>query len=259
MFPHQIFLSFGSVSLLVLCMVAPGMGQNPKNARENRERLSATGKLRDMKGGAIQLVTEEAETWAVKLPGQKKDITYNAATDVDFLRPGLNIRFSADINRKGEVVSTIGSIMVFTPLEARDIGLTPEGAVGENPLENLFVEKEESNKPKKGPEQLPFTVGGKIVSIKGNKMLVAAGNTSLKCELAENVKVNISVADLSFAQPGDTVEVDGWYYAGMKQWGAQANRVTITAANPLIDPKKKGKTVEATPEKQATEEKKAVE
>jgi hypothetical protein len=225
-----------------LCFFAPYV--SAQAPRPERESLRANGTIKNVVPGGITLVTSEGEMWNVQLPRQAKDINYSASTDLEFLKPGMAINFSAMVNNKGLVVSEVASITVFTPLANTDLGIIPEGGNTANPADALFTDAKEEKKPAKAPEQVACYIGGQLVSLKGKKMIVSAGGAQLKCDLAENAQVKISVSDLSYLQPGDKVEVEGWYYSGRKEMGAMANRVSVTAANPLVDLKKKLKASE---------------
>jgi hypothetical protein len=162
------------------------------------------------------------------------------------------------MNKKGIVKEPVTSLVVFTPQEAKDIGVWPEGA-GEsapNPLEGLFSPKEVKDEPKtkgKKPvvEDQVCRVGGTVKSLKAGRLVVVAGRMEVKCELAENAKIKVSTSDLSFVQVGDKVEVEGWYYANAKQAGLWANSISVTAANPLMGEKKKAKPSEDDPKDKA--------
>lgn len=216
------------------------------------ERLNASGKIVRLVPGGVQLATENGDQWSVKLPNRARDVNYSADADVDFLKPEMMVRFSATLSNKGLVLSEIGSIQVFTPLEPGDLGIMPDGG-GKNPADGLFSsEEKEEKKPKKGPEQMACNIGGQIVSLKGKKMIVAAGGTQLKCDLADDVKVTVSISDLSWARLGDKVQVDGRYLVANRA-AAWANTLSITAANPLVNPKKKPKPTTSKPEEKAAE------
>ena len=93
--------------------------------------------------------------------------------------------------------------------------------------------------------------GGTLKSFKAGRMTVIAGGKEVKCEVAENVKIRVATSDLAFAQLGDKVEVEGWYYTNNKNAGLWATEVSITAANPLEGDKKKVKTTDDEPSDKA--------
>lgn len=214
-------------------------------AQEKREKLDASGTLKAIAPGAIQFAAKDGEIWTVKLPAKPQDLTFSGSAEHSFLKPGMMVRFTATMNKKGQVVGTIPSITIFTPIDATDVGLhLDKPQSGGNPLGGLFNDNkpmDEPKKPVKKPvvEQVDYRIGGKLVSLRNNRLVVSAGGTSVKCELAENAKISVSIADLSWAKPGDKVEVDAWYYANMKQAGAMGEKVTILASEPLKDEKKK--------------------
>jgi hypothetical protein len=243
--PGNDLMNIASLSRLV-CLVLLGCCPVALHAqgKSEWEPLRASGTIKNVVRGGITIATSEGELWNVQLPRQLKDINYSATADVDFLKPGMPIRFSAMVNNKGAVVSEVAALTVFTPLVETDIGIIPEGGGAPNPADTLFADAKEEKKTPKAPEQVSCYVGGQLVSIKGKKMIVSVGGTQVKCDLAENAQVKISVSDLTYVQPGDKADVEGRYYAGRKDLGAMANNVSITAANPLIDLKKKIKTTE---------------
>lgn len=211
-----------------------------------KENLSAKGTLRGVFAGGIQLATDDNEAWKVKLPDKPSEISYSANAEQSFLRPGMKVKFSAVMNRKGIVQEPITSLTVFTPLKPADLGVWPEteGEGAYNPLAGLFNTEEPKEQPKvkgKKPvvEDVACRVGGTLKSLKSGRMVVVAGRMQIKCELAENAKIRVSTSDLSLAQLGDKVEVEGWYYANAKQAGLWANQLSITAAEPLTGEKKK--------------------
>jgi hypothetical protein len=238
------------IAIVLLLALAPfGLSQE-----QPRENLSAKGTFRGGFNGGFQFASDSNEIWKVKLPAKASEISYTANAEPSFLRPGLNVTFTAVMNKKGVVKEPVTSLTVFTPLEAKDLGVWLEGA-GEgapNPLENLFSPKEVKEEPKtkgKKPvvEDQVCRVGGTLKSFKAGRLVVVAGRMEVKCELADNAKIKVSTSDLSFVQLGDKVEVDGWYYANAKQAGLWANSVSVTAANPLTGEKKKAKPAEDDP------------
>lgn len=239
------------LSLLAIASVIAAQEQ-PK------ENLTAKGTFRGGFSGGFQFASDSNEIWKVKLPAKASEISFTANAEQSFLRPGMKVTFTAVMNKKGVVKEPVTSLVVFTPQEAKDIGVWPEGA-GEgspNPLEGLFSPKEVKEEPKtkgKKPvvEDQVCRVGGTLKSLKAGRLVVVAGRMEVKAELAESAKVKVSTSDLSFVQLGDKVEVEGWYYANAKQAGLWANSVSVTAANPLTSEKKKARPAEDEPKDKA--------
>jgi hypothetical protein len=237
-----------SVQLLLALVPVLVVGQD-----QPRENVSERGTFRGGFAGGFVFASDSNETWKVKLPARASEISFSGNAEPGFLRPGMKVTFSALMNKKGTVKEPVASLTVFTPQEAKDLGVWPESSeVGTNPLEGLFSAREVKDEPKpkgKKPvvEDQVCRVGGTLKSLKGDRMVVIAGRMEVKCQLAENAKIRVSTSDLSFVQVGDKVEVDGWYYANARQAGLWANSVSVTAANPLTGEKKKGKPAEDEP------------
>jgi hypothetical protein len=236
------------LALLVVC----GSFAIAQDREQPRENLTARGTLRGVFNGGFQLATDTNETWAVKLPEKAASISFSGTAEPSFLRPGLKVKFSAVMNKKGTVQEPVTAVTVFTPIEPKDIGIWPEGAGGEsapNPLQDLFVPKEVKVEPKKPGKKPVITeqvcnVGGTLKSFKAGRLTVIAGGKEVKCELADNAKIRVATSDLAFAQLGDKVEVEGWYYVNNKNAGLWAREVSVIAANPLEGEKKKVKTTD---------------
>ena len=58
------------------------------------------------------------------------------------------------------------------------------------------------------------------------------GSDTIQAELADDAKIGIDISDYRFARPGDSVQVEGWYYKG-RPAQVYANQLTIVAATPL--------------------------
>jgi len=243
--------------LLILVSAVVSAQDQPK------ENLTARGTFRGGFKGGFQLAADTNEPWNVRLPAKASEVSFTANAEQSFLRPGMKVKFSAVMNKKGVVKEPVTSLVVFTPLEASDIGVWPENAgydSAPNPLEGLFSPREVKEEPKtkgKKPvvEDQVCRVGGTLKSFKGGRLVVLAGRVEVKCELAESAKVKVSTNDLSLVQLGDKVEVEGWYYTNAKQAGLYANSVSVTAANPLTGEKKKTKPDDEPKEKPKSDDK----
>jgi hypothetical protein len=227
------YLTLGGVLLLAIS----GAAQDDKG----RERYEAAGTIRALAPGAVQVATNDNQLMSVKLPAKPADISFIAKAETSFLRPGMTVKFSTNFNKRGQPAEPISSLTVFTPLEATDLGVYPEnaGAGGPKPLDGLFSEPEPVAQPKKKApkvkiEDIPYRVGGRIVSLKGSKMIVAAGGSQLKCELADAARIQVALADLSYAKQGDKVEVMGWHYPATQPSVAMAGTISVTALEPLV-------------------------
>ena len=187
-----------------------------QDKRPPHEPLNTTGILKGAANGRLVVATENAGMWQVTLPNSHEKVSYSASADLEYLKPGMMLRFNATITNKGLVVSEISALTVFTPVEKGDVGIKPAAEMGPSGADALFADPKDAKKPPKAPEQMACIVAGELVSLKGKKMLVSAGGVSLKCELAENAKVDVFVHDLRLAQPGDKVNLRAWFYTNNK-------------------------------------------
>jgi hypothetical protein len=225
-------------STLGLLLALPMMALAQEN---NRERFDKSGTLRGVVPGGLQMATSDNELWNVRIEGRQAEVSYTASADASFLKPGMLVKFTAIVNKKGQVADPITFITVFTPVDRTELGVYPENTGGSNPLEGLFSseKKEQPKKPvKKIVEDQPYRIGGTLASLKSGKMVVSAGGIQFKCELADDAKIRVALGNLSYAQVGDKVDAEGWYYETSKP-NAVANRVSVTAVNTLTEEKKR--------------------
>lgn len=245
---------FALTSAVILC-AATASAQN-----QERKPIEARGTLQGAAPGALQILSDSKETLAVKLPAKAADISFTANAELSFLKPGQTVKFSALMDKKGKVKEPVTLITIFTPIDRTELGVYPENAdSGPNPLEGLFSSEPKREEPKKRPKTVmkeqPYRVGGTITSLKGGKMTVAAGGMQIKCELADNVKLKVAMNNLTYAREGDKVDVQGWHYPAAPDQGITANQVSIIAANPLADEKKKPRAAPKAGESEEKEEK----
>jgi hypothetical protein len=217
-----------------------------------RENLQCSGTVKQVGRGVIGVVTDAGDQWVFQLEARPQDLSFTGSADATFVKPGMWIRFTTKLTRRGDAQEPIASAEVYTPREGFGVGVYPEGAgeigggEGGGPL---FAPAEEKPKPKAKAEpkirdeDVVYRVGGQVSKISRlGELTISAGGSSVKAKLADDAKISIDVTDLSFLQAGDKVEVRGWYPAGTKG-RAIANQVTASASQPLTDASKKKKPV----------------
>lgn len=235
-------------TLVVGLLIAPACGQPPQRPKQPREQMPKEVKLLAVGRGVVQVQTEDGKQWLVALgrnPAQTVSVVGKA--DPSWLQPGMLVRFSARFDRKGEAISKIEDLSVITLREGMRFGLTPENLPTANlagaAAGGLFSDTDQDAKPKKPsrpkkikPEDISYTVIGKIAKVKRNELSIAAGRL-LKIELAEEPRIDVDVADLSLTPMGVTVSLDAWYYPQMPG-RAMAERLTVALEKTLQDEKK---------------------
>ena len=227
----------------------PAFGQNLEH-----EQLNATGTVKGVVPGAIQVAVTEKEVWLIKVDPNIKpqDVMFSGTAEKTFLRTGMFIEFRAQVSKRGTVMEPVASLTVFTPSDARPAGIDPDGAAdsgagalfGEGKEENKGEKKKPEPKEKKaaakpkGDDTL-YRVAGAISKIgRAGDVTVSAGGAQVKFNLAEECKISVDTNDLSFVSSGDKVTVQGWFYKGQPGEGV-AQKVEVTASKPLTDGSKK--------------------
>ena len=226
-----------------------GQGQGPYGGQQQppnvpRENLAASGVLKGARGAVLQMQTTEGEPWLIQVqPNRPQDINFIASAEASFVKPGMLVQFSSKLNKRGQADEPVTALTIFTMKEGYQLGVMSDSSIEGGASSGLFEEPAEKPKEKKAKAKLDedtvYRVAGQVTKIgRTGEMTVNAGGTVVKAELAEDAKVSVDVNDLTYARPGDKVEVRGWYIAGQKGQGV-GNQVSVSAAEPLAGPKKK--------------------
>jgi hypothetical protein len=157
------------------------------------------------------------------------------------------VQFTADFNKRGQAQSPVEELTVFTPREGFRIGVFPAASVNPDPEAS-----DDKDKTAKVPAA-PFQVAGQLTSLRKGWFKVATGQAVVSGELAEDVHVSFDIADCRHAKPGDTIEVNAWYYKSQKGMGlAYATKLKIAALQPLTGggAARRGRETTKTPEKE---------
>lgn len=217
-----------------------GQGANsPWGPGVTPEQVRGAGTIQEIApNGVMHIVGGATEHWYVLLQPQAR-VSFSASAEPSWLQPGMFVRFSAKIDKRGKLENPLTSLQVITPSNQQQPGIKPEGTSnkgGSDPITaELFVDsKTASDKPKKKVEAAPppptsFAVIGRVVSYRSGKMTISAGGTTLNAELDEKAKVFVEYSDLSLLQPGDKVEFDGQAHP-MQKTQVWARSADIAAA-----------------------------
>jgi hypothetical protein len=261
-------LKISSVKIRFLAIVAglivPGVGAaqvfdagQQQAGQIQREALRCSGTVKELGNGLVHMMTTEGEQWLVKVEAMPKDIAYAGAADASFLQPGMLVRFSSHLSKRNQATDPVASITVTSLREGDELGVKSD-AVGATagPGAALFGDQPDPKakvkaKPKpKAEDNTVYVITGQLTRIgRTGDMTINAGGTNIKADLAKEVSVALDMGDLSYLQPGDKFDFEGWHIAGQKGQ-AWAMKVTAEAAQPLTEQaKKKGKTAPAAAKK----------
>jgi hypothetical protein len=208
-------------------------GQNPKQPQVPKTDFRCTGTVKDVRPGLFQLAGDDGEQWLVQIAAQPKDIVYSGSADMTFLRPGMFVRISSKLNRRGQTDEKIGNWTAFTPKPDTKLGLITEQTRSTDP--NLFIDSKAEKRPKPKPSLDPtYEIAGRITKVTRTEITIDAAGTQVRAQVADKSSVTLDLADLSYLRPGDKVEFSGWHVTGEKGRG-WATKITATAAEPLAD------------------------
>lgn len=220
--------------LLALLSGMPSVAPGQNRREPEREGVQIAGTVKDFQGSVLQVTANDGETWLVKLNTNRNApqdaMTYTAKATFDWLRAGMFVRFRANVNQRLLVDGPVNELTVFTPSPENPLGIVPEANLGQG----IFADTAPEKKPDKDRSVL-CNVAGRLVGSKKGKLLIAAGVGSLSIEVPDDVKIHVEIADLSFMQPGDKVEIAGWKYQ-MVPGRAVADRIAVSAEKPLTGP-----------------------
>jgi hypothetical protein len=235
--PMRIFtLALVIATISTVCATAWTQNrERPKN-EPKREKFRETGTIHAVAPGVLQVKGEKGAQWLVKVPENPQAIQFLAAGSVEFLQPGMFVRFTNEFDKRGIPQKAVKQLTVFTPREGNKIGVFPDSGLADD---GLF---EEGEVKKTKVETASFLVAGQLTAYRKGTFTVKAGNAQIKGELADIVQVSFDVSDYSLARQGDTIAIEGWYYEQQKTH-IYANTIKITAARALgaVEEKKEDK------------------
>ena len=249
---------FGLLAIVFLPL--PALAQNAVRPPEvKREPLNATGTIKGIRPGLLHVLTEENDQWLIQVRARPQDIAFTGPADSSFLKPGMLVRFVGKFNKRGECVEPIGSLTVFTIREGHGLSIKPDSEPGLAGTKEFFSDAKSVEKPAKRKEEaVSYRVAGTLTKLSRNgEMTIAAPGATVKADLADDAKVSVDLNNLTYVREGDQIELRGEYLPAQKGQ-AIASWISVTAKEPLSDPKKKPAAVvpPKKTEKAAAEEKK---
>ena len=228
--------------------LATSAGAQAFRPREGRQPatdpFAAEGTVHGVMPGQIQMMTATNQPWIVFLDPMSK-VHVRGTAEPDFLKRGMFIRFSAQLDKRGKSQSPIAELTVFTPSAETPVGIWPAGAApvmgaeGANQFGATFGPGVNAGPgAAKAPATSFYTVGGQITGERKGKLTVNAGRGIVQIELTESPVINVDFADYTVVRKGDKISVRGRMFRG-RQGFAQAQELTIEVAQPLTDPRRK--------------------
>ena len=259
-------------ALLALCVVlgfvAPADAQGFRRPGDRRapeipmDPFAAEGTIQAVMPPRIHMLTNSNQNWMIWVdPKAKVQVTGTA--EADFLKAGMFIRFSVELDKRGKAQDKVSQLTIFAPSEESPVGIWPEGA---GPLvgpaeDNLgggfggFGGDEGQAKGRgvgSGKASLAglYSIAGQLRGVRKGKLTVYAGRGMVQIELADKPSINVDFADYSVAKKGDKISVTRGKMPRGGMGLAQANELKIEVAQPLSSGRKKPvRTKPPTPER----------
>jgi hypothetical protein len=164
------------------------------------QKFEIKGKISGLAPGLIQVAAENGELWVVKVDANLKEIKLTASAEPSWLQKGMFVEFENRFNARGQAVTAVTELKVFTPDAKTLFGATP------------LAEKSEELVAPAVQQTMRMKVTGRLAAYKDDKITVLAGNTPVVVTLAPILTISIDANDYRLSRPGDTIHVTGKYF-----------------------------------------------
>ncbi len=212
-----------------------------QNAKPEMEPFAATGTIEAIARGKVQILTNTDQQWLVEIVPQA-DIKVTGTAKVDFLRPGMFVKLTAEFDKRGKAAEPVGHLILFTPSQQEMIGVWPEGAAPSADAEDQFGGADAAAPPTNNRRDQGagrYTIHGRLTGNRKGKWTVNAGTATVEFKLTEEPTIDVAIADYSVAKKGDKISIKrGRMFAGRMGF-ARARKLTIELSEPLTLEKKK--------------------
>ena len=239
-----------AVVLAVVCVAGTAEAQNRPNrpmgnAPMNREPAQGGGTIKGAAMGGLEVHASGGDRYLVQIEPQARMVEYLATAEPSWLAPGMLVRFTATVDRRGKILEPIGQLEAITLRDGVQLGVVSDmgdgGGIGEEGAALFQEAKPEKKEKKKVPppkDSGTWTFVGRLTEAKNGRVSIAVPGKLLKGELSENVKISVDYGNLSLVKPGDQITFQGWSPIGRKQF-VMASSVTVTSPEKLVGATKK--------------------
>jgi hypothetical protein len=194
---------------------------------QNSLRFEDKGTLEAVQGEVMRIRDSKSEVWMLTIVPETKIIVEGEA-EAGCLRPGVFVKFTGEIDKKGILKKPLQEIEIVSALGKTSMGLFPEDDTADL-------------KAARAVTAGAFLIKGKLASFRDGDLVTMAGRHKITGTVDEGeLKVHLNVDDVSLAQPGDAVQVKVWHYdqgrpnLNQGKFGnAIAEEITVTLKNPL--------------------------
>lgn len=226
------------------------------------------GTLAGLRPGGLAVTSATQEIWMLQVAANAT-IHVTGGAEADVLRPGLNVRFVATVDkRQGKVHEPVSRLVLFAPAQdsARAPGVFPPGEDAPragtpaksdkppgpgppSPIHKVMKPSEPRSEESANANEETLDIRGQIVNVKGHWITVGVPpnpyfKSPLRIELAAEPAIEVDLVNYSIAKPGDMITARG------RQLGPKACEIyelTVALSEPLGSAKKKPAKLAAKP------------
>lgn len=194
---------------------------NPAQQQLQQQQQSLTGTIDDI-GTHGMVVDAMGQKWNIA-PDKTCKIEVTGTGDASLLKPGMLVRFSADVDKKtGKASAPVAEIEVTSPQNAMaaDHAQKQPATAGSRTVNKKPATPAATTS---GPTQIV----GSLKTISGNEITVESAAGPVKADLSPSASVKIDSNDPHLAQKGAKVEVQGVVVKQPNVLAAQSIRITI--------------------------------
>jgi hypothetical protein len=196
---------FGLLLITPAGSSAQGLGNRPALDAAS-EITSFNGKLVASRGMILTIEREDGTEVMVQTPDSISQLTFTAKALPAYLRPGMPVRFKANLGPNGAPLEPVSKLELFAPVNVKLL----KGRERENYQPGVHPSKP-PQRGNAGPPTGPVTVVGNLMALTPQGVALRAGNIPVQTMTSPDLELQIRVNNLSLAQPGDAVQVRGFY------------------------------------------------
>ena len=203
---------------------APGQGNNAPKGKTKVVNANVSGTVTAIQGDTVLMTNSSNEKWIVQVNspsfGFRAKVTVEGEAVVGALRPGVYVRFTADVDQRGNVQGDLTELVIFSPSESAKPGMYSNDGAGDT---GEGDKADVSN----------YLVLGQVASYRKGKLTLAIpGSKGVRGSVSEDVKVTVRGEDYRMARPGDKIFAKGFHLPDQKGT-LMAHEITITLSGVL--------------------------
>lgn len=165
------------------------------------ERVHTQGTVDSIEKDEVKITTKDGEK-CTAVVSKKGHLRVTGTAEPTCFKSGVHLQFNALVDKKSHrIKDPVGKILIYTPSNSLYPGLIPDPSPAAVAAAAEVVDLSVDWKP--------YIVSGTFGSLEGQKLVLSVPSFAprLSVELADKLKIEFDIDDLSVAQPGDTLRV----------------------------------------------------